>query len=77
MKRTLQKVGRPPPHAAVDVCLASLDVIVEVIPESLDMRDDLFSSLGRKMSWEEHYASSANLMTIINVKKSAKATHQK
>ena len=41
------------------------------------MRDDLFSSLGRKMSWEEHYTSSANLMTTINVKKSAKATHQK
>jgi len=63
----LEKVGRPPAHPRMNICLAKsvfrntqqfkyempylrgLDVIMEVVAESLDVRDDLFPSLSGEM----------------------------
>lgn len=53
MECTLQEVGSPPPHARMDVCFAGFDVVVEVISERLDVRNDFCLSLRGKMSWEE------------------------
>ena len=52
---TLQEVRRPPPHARVDVGLGSLDMVVEVVAEGLDVGDDIRHPLRREMSGEEHY----------------------
>jgi hypothetical protein len=49
----LQEVGSTPAHAAVDVGFASFDVVVEVIAESLDVRDDFFTASGCKVAREE------------------------
>ena len=37
------------------VYLRGFDVIVEVVTECLDVRDNVVSSLLRQMSWEENY----------------------
>lgn len=58
-RRTLQEVGSPPPHARMDVCFAGFDVVVEVISECLDMRNDFCLSLWGEMSWEEDYRREA------------------
>lgn len=50
---TLQEVGRPSSHAAVNIRLARLDVVVKVIAKGLNVRDDLVSSLFCKMAWEQ------------------------
>ena len=50
---TLQKVCRPPPHPTVNVRLARLDVVVEVVPERLDVGDDFAAALWCEVAWEE------------------------
>lgn len=49
----LQEIGSASAHAAVNVSLAGLDVIVEVIAECLDVRDDFFTACGCEVTWEE------------------------
>lgn len=51
---TLQEVCCPSSHAAVDVRLAGFDVVVEVVAEDLDVRDDSLAALGREVAGEEH-----------------------
>ena len=51
---TLQEVGGPAPHSRVDVCFGRLDVVVEVVAESLDVRDDLFPSLEDLVGFHRH-----------------------
>lgn len=43
--KDLEEVGSPPPHPRVDVGFACLDMIVEVISESLNVRNVGFPSL--------------------------------
>jgi hypothetical protein len=52
-KLTLQEIRRPAPHARVNVRLGGFDVVVEVVAEGLDVRNDFFSSLFCEMSREE------------------------
>jgi hypothetical protein len=52
---TLEEVSCPLSHPGVDKGLGSLDVVVEVVSEGLDVGDDLCSSLHSQMAWEENY----------------------
>lgn len=56
-RRTLQEIGSAPPHPGVDVCLSSLDVVMEVVTECLYVRDDVLSSSDGKMAREENCGS--------------------
>lgn len=49
----LQEVGGASAHAAVDVRLAGLDVVVEVVAKGLDVRDDLLAARGGEVAGEE------------------------
>ena len=49
----LQEVRGPSPHARVDVGLAGLDVVVEVVAEGLDMGDGLLALGGGEVAGEE------------------------
>lgn len=62
---TLQEVCCPPSHTAVDVRFAGLDVVVEVVSECLDVRDDFFSTLRCKMAWEENYSRMLVLLAFL------------
>ena len=55
-KHTLEEVGSPSSHSRMDVSLGSLDVIVEVVAEGLDVRDDLVPPLRSQMTREKDYA---------------------
>ena len=50
----LQEIGGAPAHAAVDVGFAGLDVVVEVVAESLDVRDDFLAARGCKVAGEQN-----------------------
>lgn len=50
---TLQEVCGSLPHSGVDVCFGSLDVVVEVVSESLNVGDDRRHLLGGEVPWEE------------------------
>jgi len=52
---TLQEIGRPLAHSRVDKGFGGLDVVVEVVPECLDMRDHLGSSLEGEMAGEKDW----------------------
>lgn len=39
----------------MDVCLARLDVVVEVVAEGLDVRDDLLAARGGEVAGEEDW----------------------
>ena len=49
----LQEIGGAPAHAAVDVGFAGLDVVVEVVTEGLDVRDDFFAAGWGQVAGEE------------------------
>ena len=51
----LQEVGGAPAHAAVDVGFAGLDVVVEVVAEGLDVRDDFFAAGWGEVAGEEDW----------------------
>ena len=51
---TLKKVCGPPSHPGVDVRFAGFDVVMEVVSERLNVRDDLLSALRCEMSREQH-----------------------
>ena len=55
--QNLQEVRRPPSHARVNIRLAGLDVVVEVIAKGLDVRDDVCLALGGEVAGEEHCAA--------------------
>jgi 3-hydroxyacyl-CoA dehydrogenase len=50
---TLKEVGRPLAHPGVDEGLGGFDVVVEVVTERLDVRDDLCATLHCQMTREE------------------------
>lgn len=50
----LQEIGSPSSHPAMNICFRRLDVIVEVVSESLYVRDAFFSALWCQMSWEQN-----------------------
>lgn len=56
----LQEIRRPPPHPAVDVGFAGFDVVVEVVPEGLDVRDYFGASRGLEVAGEENEGDVAN-----------------
>jgi len=49
----LQEVGGASAHAAVDVGFAGFDVVVEVVAEGLDVRDDFFATRWGEVAGEE------------------------
>jgi hypothetical protein len=49
----LQEIGGASAHAAVDVGFAGFDVVVEVVAEGLDVRDDLFAARWGEVAGEE------------------------
>ena len=49
----MQEIGGAPAHAAVDVGFAGLDVVVEVVAEGLDVRDDFFAAGWGEVAGEE------------------------
>lgn len=49
---TLEEVGSPLPHSRVDESLGGFDVVVEVVSEGLDVRNDLIPSLFRQVTGE-------------------------
>lgn len=51
--RTLKEIGSPLAHPRVDERFGRLDVVVEVVTESLDVRDDLRSSVSCQMAREQ------------------------
>lgn len=51
----LEEVCRSLSHSRVDVCFRCFDMVVEVVAECLDVRDDMFHALGRKVAGEEDY----------------------
>lgn len=51
---TLKEICCALAHTRVDVGLRGLDVVMEVIAEGLDVRDDLGHSLRSKMPREEN-----------------------
>jgi hypothetical protein len=51
----LQEIGGAPAHAAVDVGFAGLDVVVEVVAEGLDVRDDFFAARWGQVAGEEDW----------------------
>jgi hypothetical protein len=51
----LQEIGGAPAHAAVDVGFAGLDVVVEVVAEGLDVRDDFFAAGWGEVAGEEDW----------------------
>jgi hypothetical protein len=57
---TLKEVGGALPHPRVDECLGGFDVIVEVVSEGLDVRNNLISSLFRQVTGEQDYIISVS-----------------
>jgi hypothetical protein len=51
----LEEVRGPLAHPGVDEGLGGLDVVVEVVTESLDVGDDLVSSCSLQMAREKDY----------------------
>lgn len=51
----LQEVGGASAHAAVNVGFTGFDVVVEVVAESLDVRDDFFAAGGCEVAREEDW----------------------
>ena len=51
---TLEEVSRPAAHSGVDVRLGGLDMVVEIIAESLNVRDDIWHPLWCQMTGEEN-----------------------
>lgn len=49
---TLKEVGGPLPHPRVNECFGGFDVVVEIVSEGLDVRNDLLSSLLGQMTRE-------------------------
>jgi len=60
----LQEIRRPPPHPAVDVRFARFDVVVEVVPEGLDVRDDFGAARGLEVAGEEDCADQSVRMDV-------------
>lgn len=58
----LQEVGGASAHAAVDVGFACFDVVVEVVAESLDVRDDFFAAGGGEVAGEEDWRDGVSEM---------------
>ena len=52
--RTLKEIGSSPSHARVNVRLGRLDMVVEVVPERLDVGDDIGHALLCEVSREEN-----------------------
>jgi hypothetical protein len=50
---TLQEIGRPSPHPGVDIRLGGFDVVMEVVSESLNMRNDFLASCVSQVSREQ------------------------
>jgi hypothetical protein len=50
----LQKVSSTPTHTAVNVGFARFDVVVEVVAESLDVRDDFLAACGCEVAGEQN-----------------------
>lgn len=50
---TLEEISSSLSHSRVDVCLRCLDVVVEIITESLDVRNDIGHALRSKVSREK------------------------
>ena len=54
----LQEVSSTPTHTTVDVGFARFDVVVEVVAESLDVRDDFLAACGCKVAGEQNCGTS-------------------
>jgi hypothetical protein len=50
---TLQEVGCSLPHPRVDICFRGLDVIMEIVSERLDVRDDVGHPLRGEVAGEQ------------------------
>ena len=53
-QRTLEEVCGPLAHSCVDESLGSLDVVMEVVAEGLNVRDNLIAPLLGEMAREEY-----------------------
>lgn len=53
-QHTLEEVCGPLAHSCVDEGLGSLDVVMEVIAEGLNVRNNLIAPLFGEMTREEH-----------------------
>jgi hypothetical protein len=54
-QHTLKEIGSPLAHSRVDECLGRLDMVVEVVAEGLDVRDNFGPSLVRQVAGEQDY----------------------
>ena len=53
VQHTLEEVGSPLAHPRVDESFGRLDMVMEVVAESLDVGDDLVSSLVRQVAGKQ------------------------
>jgi hypothetical protein len=61
----LQEISGAPAHAAVDVGFAGLDVVVEVVAEGLDVRDNFLAARGGEVAGEEDCEGSMLVRLLI------------
>lgn len=60
----LEELAHSESHSRVHIGLGTLDMVVEVVSEDLDVRDTVLSSRGHKMSGEKHKGDVSHVVGV-------------